>query len=55
MAAWLLERKHPDGYAQTVRERSKGAEEMTKIVFGVARAENGGDATEDAEGDETDG
>lgn len=38
-----------------MRERSERAEEMTKIVLGVARAENGGDATEDAEGDETDG
>lgn len=53
--AWLLERKRPDEYAQTVHERSERAEETTKIVLGVARAENGGDAMEDAEGDETDG
>lgn len=34
-AAWLLERKYPDEYAQTTRERDAGRDEAPKIVLGV--------------------
>ena len=34
-AAWLLERKHPDEYAQTTREKDEKREEAPRIVLGV--------------------
>ena len=34
-AAWLLERKYPDEYAQTTREKDEKREEAPRIVLGV--------------------
>ncbi|WP_417118864.1 helix-turn-helix domain-containing protein [Olsenella phocaeensis] len=34
-AAWLLERKYPDEYAQTTRQRDDGREDVPQIVLGV--------------------
>lgn len=35
-AAWLLERKYPDEYAQTTRDKGERAEVAPQIVLGVA-------------------
>ena len=34
-AAWLLERKYPDEYARTTREKDEKREEAPRIVLGV--------------------
>lgn len=34
-AAWLLERRYPDEYAQTTRQRDDGREDVPQIVLGV--------------------
>ena len=52
-AAWLLERKYLDEYAQTTRDRGEKAEEVPRIVLGVAVCATKGDdedETGDAEG-----
>ncbi len=60
-AAWLLERKYPDEYAQTARDRAERAEAAPQIVLGVAvgvaKAEpDDEDAPEgDGEGGDADG
>lgn len=59
-AAWLLERKYPDEYAQATRDRGERAEAAPQIVLGVAvgavRADAGeGDSVEDGEGGGADG
>lgn len=42
-AAWLLERKYPDEYAQTARKNEDAGENAPQIVLGVtAQAVNGG-------------
>ena len=45
-AAWLLERKYPDEYAQTTRKNEDGGEDAPQIVLGVTvqAAKGGGDA-----------
>lgn len=57
-AAWLLERKYSDEYAQTTRARGEKAEEAPEIVLGVAvcaaKADDDEDA-DDAKGGEADG
>lgn len=35
-AAWLLERKYPDEYAQTTRDKGERAEAAPQIVLGVS-------------------
>lgn len=42
-AAWLLERKYPDEYAQTSRQRDDGQEDLPQIVLGVTVAAAKGD------------
>ena len=34
-AAWLLERKYPDEYAQTTRKNEDAGEDAPQIVLGV--------------------
>ena len=47
-AAWLLERKYPDEYAQTTRKAEDSGEDVPKITLGVeVRVANG-----DADGDD---
>ena len=42
-AAWLLERKYPDEYAQTTRKNEDAGEDAPQIVLGVTvQAVNGG-------------
>lgn len=45
-AAWLLERKHPDEYAQTTRKNEDAGEDAPQIVLGVTvqAVKGGGDA-----------
>ena len=45
-AAWLLERKYPDEYAQTTRKNEDAGEDAPQIVLGVTvqAAKGGGDA-----------
>ena len=45
-AAWLLERKYPDEYAQTTRKAEDAGEDAPQIVLGVTvqAVKGGGDA-----------
>ena len=45
-AAWLLERKYPDEYAQTTRKTEDAGEDAPQIVLGVTvqAVKGGGDA-----------
>jgi hypothetical protein len=45
-AAWLLERKYPDEYAQTTRKNEDAGEDTPQIVLGVTvqAVKGGGDA-----------
>ena len=45
-AAWLLERKYPDEYAQTTRKNEDAGEDAPQIVLGVTvqAVKGGGDA-----------
>ena len=45
-AAWLLERKYPDEYAQTTRKNEGAGEDAPQIVLGVTvqAVKGGGDA-----------
>jgi transposase len=45
-AAWLLERKYPDEYAQTTRKAEDSGEDTPQIVLGVTvqAVKGGGDA-----------
>lgn len=58
-AAWLLERKYPDEYAQTTRDRGEKTETAPQIVLGVsvgvAKAEDDGEGAGDTEGGGADG
>ena len=50
-AAWLLERKYPEEYAQGARERADAGEAAPQIVLGVAVAPiKGGEADGSGEG-----
>lgn len=50
-AAWLLERKYPEEYAQGTRERADKGEAAPQIVLGVAVAPiKGGEADGSGEG-----
>ncbi|MBR1828565.1 MAG: helix-turn-helix domain-containing protein [Atopobiaceae bacterium] len=43
-AAWLLERKYPDEYAQTTRRPEDGGDDAPRITLGVeVRVKEGGD------------
>ena len=44
-AAWLLERKYPDEYAQTTRMREEAESAMPKIILGVAVKPSSNDAS----------
>ena len=46
-AAWLLERKYPDEYAQTTRRAEVEADEVPKITLGVEVRVAGGDGDGD--------
>ena len=54
-AAWLLERKYPDEYAQTARDRGERAETAPQIVLGVAVGASKPEADEDEPGDKVGG
>ena len=43
-AAWLLERKYPDEYAQTTRKAEDGGEDVPQITLGVEVRVARGDA-----------
>lgn len=49
-AAWLLERKYPDEYAQAARDKGERAEAAPQIVLGVAVGAVNSEA-EDDDGD----
>ena len=46
-AAWLLERKYPDEYAQTTRKTETEADDMPHITLGVEVRVAGGDGDGD--------
>ena len=54
-AAWLLERKYPDEYAQTARDRGERAETAPQIVLGVAVGASKPEADEVEPGDKVGG
>lgn len=54
-AAWLLERKYPDEYAQTTRDRGELADAAPQIVLGVAVGVAKPEADEDESRDEVGG
>lgn len=54
-AAWLLERKYPDEYAQTTRDRGELADAAPQIVLGVAVGAAKPEADEDESRDEVGG
>ena len=54
-AAWLLERKYPDEYAQATRDKGERAEAAPQIVLGVAVSAARPEADEDEPGDEAGG
>lgn len=54
-AAWLLERKYPDEYAQTTRDRGELADAAPQIVLGVAVGVARPEADEDESRDEVGG